>query len=66
MEQAEIVYQDRIWKITKRLSEKGVEYTIEMTDRLIRRSWEEYFNNDTKTIESARRNLGKFYRKDVN
>lgn len=57
MEQAEIVYQDRILKITKWPSEKGVKYTIEMTDGRIRRSWEEYFNNDEEAIESARRNF---------
>lgn len=32
MEQAEIVYQDRILEITKRLTEKGNKYKIEMTD----------------------------------
>ena len=65
MGQAEIVYQDRILKITKRLSEKGIKYTIEMTDGFISRSWEEYFNNDEEALESARRNFGNFYQKEV-
>ena len=62
MEQAEIVYQDRILKITKRPSEKGVKYTIEITDGRIRRSWEEYFNNDEEAIEVDKRIERKAYR----
>lgn len=58
MRQAEIVYQDRILKITKRLSEKAVKYTIEMTDGRIRGSWEGYFNNDEEALENARRDSG--------
>ena len=61
MKPAEIVYQNRILKITKRLLEKDVKYTIEMTDGRIRRSWEEYFNNDAEALEMARRNFGNFY-----
>ena len=65
MRQAEIVYQDRILKITKRLSEKGIKYTIEMTDGFISKSWEEYFNNDEEALESAKRNFENFYQKEV-
>lgn len=61
MKQAEIVYQDRLLKITKCLTEKGNKYMLEITDGRICKSWEEYFDNDEKAIESAERELKKFY-----
>ena len=65
MERFEIVYQDRVSKITKCLTEKGNKYRIEVTDGRIRRSWEEYFNNDEEALESSRRNFGNFYQKEA-
>lgn len=58
MEQAEIVYQDRLLKISKCPTEKGTKYKIEMTNGRIRRSWEEYFDNDEQAIESAQQEFG--------
>ena len=60
MRQAEIVYQDRLLKITKCLAEKGNKYKIEMTNGRICRSWKEYFDNDESAIESGERELKKF------
>ena len=52
MGQAEIVYQDRVLKITECLTEKGNKYKIEMTYGRFCRSWEEYFASDEQAIES--------------
>lgn len=55
MGQAEIVYQDRVLKITKCLTEKANKYKIEMTYGRFWRSWEEYFASDEQAIERAKR-----------
>jgi len=53
--QAGIVYQDRVLKITKCLTEKGNKYKIEITYGRFCRSWEEYFASDEQAIERAKR-----------
>lgn len=65
MEQVAVVYQDRILKITKRLSEKGSEYTIKMTDGRRHKAWEERFNSDEEALESARKKFGNFYKEEA-
>lgn len=60
MRQTEIVYQDRLLKITKCLTGKGNKYKIEMTNGRICRSWKKYFDNDEMAVESAERELKKF------
>jgi uncharacterized protein YbcI len=64
MGQIEIVYQDRILKITKCLTEKGKnKYKIEITDGRFCRNWEEYFTNDEQARESAQQKFRKFCNK---
>lgn len=60
MKQAEIVYQDRLLKVTKYLTEEGNKYKIEMTDGRFQRSLEEYFTNDEQAIERAKQEFRKF------
>lgn len=61
MDEFKVVYQDRILKITRCLTEKGCKYKIEITNGFFNRSWEEYFSNDEEAIRSANQkfsNLG--------
>lgn len=53
MDEFKIVYQDRILKITRCLTEKGCKHKIEITTGLFSQSWEEYFSNDEEAIRSA-------------
>lgn len=62
MGQAEIVYQDRVLKVTKCLVEKGNKYKIEMTDGRFCKSWEEYFPSDEQAIDRAKRKFRNLYK----
>lgn len=62
MGQTEIVYQDRVLKVTKCLVEKGNKYKIEITDGRFCRSWEEYFASDEQAIERAKREFRNLYK----
>lgn len=55
MGQAEIVYRNRVLKVTKCLVEKGNKYKVKMTDGRFYESYEEYFASDKEAIESAKR-----------
>ena len=50
MDKVEIVYQDRILKITKSFTEKGYKYKIEITDGRFFKSWQENYSNDEEAI----------------
>jgi hypothetical protein len=62
MAELEVVYQDRILKVTRMLQlGKRCKYKIEITNGFLSRSWEEYFSNDEEAIRSANQkfsNLG--------
>jgi len=53
MDEFKVVYQDRILKINKCLTENGYKYKIEITTGLFSRSWEEYFSQDEEAMRSA-------------
>lgn len=55
MDGFKVIYQDRILKVTRYLTEKGYKYKIEITNGLFSRSWEEYFTEDEEAIRSAKR-----------
>jgi len=64
MGEIEIVYQDRILKITKCLTEEDKnKYKIEITDGRFCRFLEGYFINDEQAMEGAQRGFRKFYNK---
>ncbi len=52
--QIKAVYNDRVLKITKCLTEKGNKYKIEMTNGRFSTSLEEYFTDDAQAIERAK------------
>jgi hypothetical protein len=61
MDRFKVIYQDRILKVTRCLTEKGCKYKIEMTTGLFSKSGEEYFSQDEEAIRSANQkfsNLG--------
>lgn len=62
MGQAEIVYQDRVLKVTQCLVEKGNKYKIEMTDGRFYESYEEYFASNKQAIERAKREFRNLYK----
>ena len=61
MDKSEVIYQQRVLKITKYVTKRGNKYKIEVADGRLCRFWEDYFDNDEKAIESAKRELRSLY-----
>ena len=61
MDKVEIVYQDRILKITKSFTEKGYKYKIEITDGCFFKSWQENYSNYEEAIKGAKREFGNLF-----
>lgn len=61
MEQGEVIYQDRLLKITK-YSTKDCKYKIEITVGRFCKSWEEYCTTNEQIIERSKRKLKSLYR----
>jgi hypothetical protein len=62
MDDLELVYQDRLLKITKFPTEKGYRYKIEATYGRFFRCWEGYFTSDEQAIDSAKREFKNLYK----
>ncbi len=56
-EKAELIYSNRLVKVSKSIDDKGSKYRIEITDGRFCRFYEGYFDNDEDAIGNAKREM---------
>ena len=56
-ENPELIYSNRLVKVSKCIDDKGNKYKIEITDGRFCRFYEGYFDNDADAIKNAKREM---------